>query len=398
MAEFSRVERRFAGSEGEREMLHAVRRRLPEGLVGRIEPFVSHTSPALVAAVHDLILVVAGLLGLWRPWAGLPFALLVTGALVAEGTGRTSAVRWLMPMSPSYNFVVRPRVGPSQGSIVFTTPLDSAPIEPMDLPWLRRIRPMRATLAAATLITAMLSLRTLAEPWGPRTFELYVIALVVLAGAMALGIVAHRRPGPGTDDGSGAAALLELMRRLDQEPIPGVDVWFAFTGCGRSYQGGIQAFLTLHTRALRDPALICSVVEPGRVALRAVVSEGPLYPQAHRPTGPALIERLRWAGVGVPSVDHPDPSDARAARVMGFRAISFRGGDGTSSAEATARATDVLETVARWYADDLARIAVSRPALEQLAKATVDPENTDEEARAALARDGTTPPPPPERL
>lgn len=381
MAEFASVERRFAGSEGERAMLHSVRARLPGGTIGRIEPFVAHTAPALVAAMHDLVLLVGGVIGLWKPWIGLLLSGIVTLSLLAEGSGRVSLIRWGMPLQASYNFVVRRKAATPLGTLVISAPLDAPPVQPMDWPWLRHQRPMRVTFAAAVVVTAMLALRTLAEPWGPRTFELYVTALVVLAVGMLFGIVAHRRPGKGQDDGSGPAVVLELMRRLVDDPIPGVEVWFAFTGCGRSYQGGMDSFLTLHRRSMLDPLLVIALDDPGHVPLRAVVSEGPLFAQAHRPTGPALVERLRWAGVVVPPSDFPGATDARAALVRKVRAVALRGGDGPSSAEAAVRAVDVLETMGRWFGDDLARVAVNRPALEGLARATFDSDTTDEEDR-----------------
>jgi hypothetical protein len=232
------------------------------------------------------------------------------------------------------------------------------------------------------VVTAMLALWSLAEPVGTRTFEIYVIALIILASGMALGMLAHRRPGDGKDDGSGPSVVLELVRRLRDQPVPHLDVWFAFTGCGRAYQTGMEHFLALHSKTLVDPVLVIALDDPGRMPLRAVVSEGPLFPQRHRPTGPALIERLGWAGVLVPAIDLTDATDARTAMLQGYRALAVCGGEGPASPEAAGRAADVLETMARWYADDLARIAISKPGLEQLARAT-----TEVTPRPALERD-----------
>jgi hypothetical protein len=379
MVDLSQIPGRFAGSEGERAMLHAVLKRLPGGAVGRVEGFVAHVSPALVDFLHDAALLVAGLVGFWKPWLGALLGGVLTLSLLLEGSGRMGLFRFFMPKTPSYNFVVRRKVedGPPLGTLVIATPLDAPSAQPIDLPWIAGRRPMRAVFWAALVITAMLTLRAAAEPWGPRTLQIYVVALLVLSTGLAIGLLAHHRPGVGKDDGSGAAVLLELVRRLRDRPLPGVDVWFAFTGCGRAYQGGMEAFLDLHGKTLTDPVLVVAVDDPARMPLRAVVSEGPLFPQHHRPTGPALMERLRWAGVYVPPKDYGGSTDARAALVRGYRALALKGGDGAPSAEAAARAADVLETVGRWFADDLARVATNRPALEELARATfIDEEVT----------------------
>jgi hypothetical protein len=232
---------------------------------------------------------------------------------------------------------------------------------------------------AVLIVDTMLVLRTLAEPWGPRTLELYVSALAVLAVTVIAGSVMHRL-GEGSDDGGGPATLIELMRRFREIPVPGVDVWFAFTGCGHAHQGGMHAFLTLHEKTLPEPCLVVALDAPARPPLRAVVSEGSLLAQHHRSTGPALVERLRWAGVAVPPIDRGGATDARAALVRGYRALALSGGDGRANPGAVERAADVVENIVRWYGEDLARVADVRPALQDLARAT-------EEARArALAK------------
>ena len=64
MQALSRIEGRFAGSEGERQMLDAVRERLPDGVTGRVEGFVGHVNPVFVLGVHGVIIFVAGVVGI----------------------------------------------------------------------------------------------------------------------------------------------------------------------------------------------------------------------------------------------------------------------------------------------------------------------------------------------
>lgn len=349
-------------------MLHQVRSRLPEDLQGRIQGFVAYTSPAFVVGVHAAALLLSGLLGLFQPHLAAVSCALVATSLVAEGTGRWSLLRWLLPKSASYNLVVHlPARSQALGALIVAAPLDVPRWRPERPRWLRR--PMRPVVVAALIVTALLLLRALAEPWGRPTQGMYSASLVVLGLAVALAMVAHRRTGGARSDASGPVALLELVRRIREDRPDHVDVWAVFTGCGNAYQNGMHAFLAVHRRRIVDPVLVVALDDPGRSPLGAVVSEGPLWPQHHRPTGPALIERLRWAGAKIPVVDTPRVTDARAAMLWGYRALALAGGDGVSHTESTTWAVDVLGALIDMYGSDLAQVPDVSPALTRVVQA-----------------------------
>lgn len=374
LAALGGVPHRYAGTEGEREMLYQVRNRIDGGGEPgssaaphrtRIEGFVAYTSPGFVLGAHALALFTAGLVGLRWPLAAALWCAVVTASLVAEGSGRYSLLRRVLPKSASYNLVWRRLVdGKPLGTLVVTAPLDTPRWRPMRPRWLRR--PMQLVLGAAIVMTAVITLRALAEPWGRPTVGMYVASLGVLAGAVALGAVAHRRSGGLHEDPSGPAALLELIRHFDADPPPGIDVWAVFTGCSAAYQNGMHAFLAMRKGRMTEPVLIVSLSEPGRPPLRAAVSEGPLWAQHHRPTGPALVERLRWVGLELPSADSPGVTDARAAMLWGYRALGLVGGEGPTTVDDTMRAVEVTEAISRLYAEDLQRVPDLHPRLRHL--------------------------------
>lgn len=378
-AALSALERRYAGSEQERQMLDRVRERLltpaggasddsapPEAggadaMPVRVEGFVAHTRPLVVLGLHGAFVLVAGLVGYVWPQIGALACLLATVSLVGEGTGQAGLLRLWLGRRPSYNLVVPPEAfveaGPERtaaGTVVLVTPLD---VPEHRLRWARRPRrPLLGVLLSALVLTALLILRSLSEPWGTPLLAMYTGSLAVM-GVTALLVFLTRREASGTPADPGAlAAQLELVRRLRAQPLEGVDVWVVFTGSGRAFQDGARAFLGLRGERLPRPALVLSLLEVGRPPLRAASTEGPLWPQHHRPTGPALVERLRWAGVRVPEVDLPEPTDARAATNLGYRAVSLVGGEGAPTPDAARRAADVAELVVRWFADDLRRI------------------------------------------
>ncbi len=351
------VSHRFAGSEGERAMLHAVRARLPEGIDARTEGFVAHTSTALTVGLHCAALLGFGTLGYWYPLWGAMLVGMVAVSLVSEGTGGISMARWLLPRAASYNLVSRDRSATSLGAVVIAAPLDTPRWRPRLPKWILLRRPLQGVVVAAVLVMFLLLLRTPEHPWGPRGMELYLGGQAVLALALALGVVAHRRVGPERTDASGPAVVLELMRRFKERPVDDIEIWYAFTGCSRAFQGGMRAFLRLHRSSFPETVLVTFLDDPAAGSLGAVVSEGSLWPQHHRATGPALVERLRWAGVLVPAVDLPRVTGARAALLEGFRALGIAGAGGRTDPRLASQAADVAETAVRWFAEDLTRVA-----------------------------------------
>ncbi len=373
MEVLSAIPHRFPGSEGERAMLHAVRERLPPWSTGRIEGFVAHTNPALSVGLHCMALLAFGVLGYWYPFLGAVLGGLVALSLVSESSGGSSVTRWFLPRSASYNLVCQGRPRQALGTVIVCAPLDTDRWHPRLPRWLALKRPLQGVVGAAVLVIFLLVLRSPGHPWGPRTLELFLAGLGVLAVALAVLAVAHRRVGTERSDASGPAVVLELMRRLEGEPVDEVDVWYAFTGCSRAYQGGMNALLRLHKPSLRDPVLVVSLDDPASGPLGAVVSEGSLWPQHHRPTGPALVERLRWAGVLVPPVDLPRNTDARAALLAGYRALGIAGLGHGHRPELAHQAADMAEIAVRWFAEDLARVAHGTEGLQGLAQASRAP-------------------------
>lgn len=394
MDALSRVPHRYAGSPGEREILQQVKDRLPAGLVGRVEGFVAFTSPGLVIGLHAAAILLSALLGLVEPVSATILGGLATLSLWAEGTGKFSLLRLVLPKQASYNLVARleagsagssqaigQEVGPAPiGTVILAAPLDIPRWRPDPPRWFRR--PMQAVLLAATVVVVLLGLRVLAQPWGRPSQGMYGASLLVLGTSVALGFVAHRRAGGAAEDASGPAVLLEVARRMQAAPIPGVDLWFVWTGCGHAYQNGMHAFLAMRGQRLKSPVLVIALDEPGRAPLSAVVSEGPLFAEPHRPTGPALVERLRWAGLQIPSIDHAGVTDARAALRWGYRAVALSGGAAAPSADLAVKAADVTEALVRLFGYDVARTADFTQKMGELAVDRVPPPEAVVEQRA----------------
>ena len=155
-------------------------------------------------------------------------------------------------------------------------------------------------------------------------------------------------------------------------------------GASPTYQNGMGAFLGMRGKHLRAPVFVLALDEPGVEPLSAVVSEGPLYAQHHRPTGPAMIERLRWAGLDLRSTDTNRITDARLAMLWGYRALGLAGaGIGPATGAGTLKAVQVAEALVRLYAEDLRRVPDLHPDLRSLLReAPEEPSAADEDVES----------------
>src|SRR6185369_8769014 len=98
---------------------------------------VAYTASGFVIGAHALALFLGGLLGLWWPLLAAVICTAATASLVAEGSGRFSLLRRVLPKSASYNLVWRRTIEaadgehrPALGSLVVSAPLDAARFAP----------------------------------------------------------------------------------------------------------------------------------------------------------------------------------------------------------------------------------------------------------------------------
>ena len=153
-----------------------------------------------------------------------------------------------------------------------------------------------------------------ALPWRPaRRAGRLLLALSVLADAD----IARSPTVPGaSDDATGVAALIALAGRFAAEPLPGVEVLLASTGCEESGMGGMAALLREHPlEAATSFVLGLDTLGAGRpIVARA---EGPLLAHAYRPGDLALVD----AGARRAGLPPPERWRLRAVDGPGARAL-----------------------------------------------------------------------------
>ncbi len=118
---------------------------------------------------------------------------------------------------------------------------------------------------------------------------------VVSAGAAAVfAQIGSTRVVPGANDNATAViALIELARRLFEQPTESVRVMLVSTGSEESFMEGMQAFMRRHAPSLpRADTFFLAVDTIGSPHLAAIRGEGMLYMNEYPREGLALVDSV----------------------------------------------------------------------------------------------------------
>ena len=118
---------------------------------------------------------------------------------------------------------------------------------------------------------------------------------IVSAGAAAVfAQIGSTRVVPGANDnGTGVIALIELARRLAEEPTSSVRVLLVSSGSEESFMEGMQAFMRRHGPELpQETTFILAVDTIGSPHLTAIRGEGMLYMNEYPRAGLDLVDSV----------------------------------------------------------------------------------------------------------
>lgn len=355
MSNLGFAEDRFAGTEGERAALHAIRQELPTaGWLTRVEGFVAHVHRDWIVLGHALGIALLVLLALVFPtWAAV-LALIVGASLAAECLHSRWSLRTWLIKAPSYNLTSRNQVPEPSASVVITAALDATRgprPSPLARSWHRRT--VQWVVGSCAIGWVLILAHRLDVAFNLIPVEVLYGALGLIAlTSMVRVLMLARRNSNASVDGGGVETVLELMRRFSENGVPGVEIWTSFTGCSDEVGAGMEAFIDLHQRSLADPALFIHVDHPDYRPLVAYTSCGSPFSVPMRATGPGLIERLRWAGLDILERSEPRPSNAYAATLAGHRALTIAGGNGPAPEGALDETCDIVEVLIRLFGQD----------------------------------------------
>jgi hypothetical protein len=333
---------RPATTESESRLREYLHRRLQDrGLTVFEQPFQSVSSLTPAWLTVSALFAASAVLGwlnapaLW--WVGAGCSLAAMAMFWGLVSGRWDVMR-LFLQRPSANLIaVAPPQGEVRRRVVLMAHIDSQRAALMWHPrhvraFGRNFQWQAGVLMAHTLSAILLALSPLVGlAWLPAVAR----AATTLGGLVALygmGLLLHREwflpwVQGANDNGSGTAALLTVMERLADAPLPHTEVWGVFTGCeevGRP--NGAFAFEREYGRQLHDAEFLI-LDHIGRGEPRYLIAEAMLPRARAHPDMVCAMERLAAERpdfcLQPSAVPHGAYTDALPFYLGGYRAIAM---------------------------------------------------------------------------
>ena len=294
VTELSAIHRPSA-SPGERQAAEWVETRMSEqGARARVETGRAHGGYWGPLTMLSIAGALGALVGRRSRAAGTALAGLAAAGVWDDITGGHHHARRLLPKHDTFNVVAE--MGPEQAprTVVLVAHHDAAksglifhPAIPAFV-WRRFPAAIEHSDTSPPLMFPVFggpALAALGSLLGSRRAR--IAGGIVSAGAAAvIGQIGTTRVVPGANDNvTGVVALIELARRLAQEPTSNVRVLLVSTGSEESFMEGMRAFMDSHGPTLpQEGTFVLAVDTVGSPHLTAIRGEGMLlmneYPQA----------------------------------------------------------------------------------------------------------------------
>src|SRR3954452_16655856 len=311
----SSIRPRRAASEGERRTARELEERLREfGREVELQPTRVHPNFGLTHLIHAVAGIVASVLSVYVPAAGLLLALATTASAFGDLTGSFHLVRSLTPTRASQN-VVSDEDGDKPGLIVLVAHYD-APLEAMLERGKLKLWP-RAIFASLGVITVCALGRVIGidAVWFTIIQFIPTVVLIALTPLFVDAMICETTEGR-SDNAAGVATALDVAR-APSDRLEHFDLMLVFTGASAHFGLGMRQWLRRHRKELDPEATAVIVLDniAGGDAAYAVKEGAAVASRMH----PALAEIAGEAG-GT-SFESREVSDAYLARAAGLPAL-----------------------------------------------------------------------------
>ena len=297
---------RPSASEGEREAAEWIRSELESlGVAARVEEERAVGSMYLPLGLLSAAGVVAALGGRRTALLGL----LAAAGIVDDVSGGPHLFRRLLPHRPTFNVTGTAGDPDAEDTLVFVAHHDAARGGVIFRPELTRVvadafpawyERQHTQPQVMRLVAAAPALGAVGGLVGSRRLRRIGAIASALSGLAFLDI-GTRTVVPGANDNlSAVAALLEIARRLHEEPVRGVRVLLVSTGSEESFMEGMRGWVRRHAPRLDRARTRVVVLESvGAPELLLVEGEGMIWMNDYDPGVLAFLDAAA-ADAGVP--------------------------------------------------------------------------------------------------
>jgi Peptidase family M28 len=303
---------RRAGSEAERRTARQIEKRVQD--MGRevdLEPIRVRPNFALTHMLHAVAGVVASVLSVYVPIAGLLLAFLTTLSAFGDLTGSFHLIRSLTPQRASQN-VISDEDNDKPGLIVLVAHYD-APLTGMLLG--RRFTWWPRALFISLAVITLCTLGRLAgiEATGFTVIQFIpTVVLIALTPVFADTALSDTAKG-STDNAAGVAAVLQLAESHSAR-LNHFDLMLIFTGASAHFGLGMRNWLKAHRKELDPEATaVIALDDIGSGDVAYALKEGPVFAARMHPTLAEIAGE-----VGAESYESREISDAYLSRSAGM--------------------------------------------------------------------------------
>jgi Peptidase family M28 len=336
--ELTQIGPRRAGSEAERRAARHLEQRLQAiGREAHLEPTRVRPNFGLTHAIHAVAGVVASVLSVYLPLAGLALAAITTVSAFGDLTGTFHLLRAATPARASQNVVSDENNG-KPGLIVLMAHYD-APLTGMLLD--RRLRAWpRATLISLAVITVCAVGRLFGIDATWFTFIQFIPTVVLIAITPLFVDVAISDTSKGAPDNAAGVATVLRLGESHSGRLNHFDLMVLFTGASAHCGLGMRAWLKSHRKELDPEATaVISVDNLAAGTTAYAAKEGPVVASRMHPT---LVELARESATPYTSTELSDAYLVRGAGLPALRVSTTETGGDTVDPDALARVHDFM--------------------------------------------------------
>jgi len=284
LEKFSSLPHRGATTKQERTAAQFLDGGLKEmGIKESLDSFKAISSYSWEVILFSLFMMVGILMSPWLSFLGTAFVLIGFWSFFRHFMGKSTPFTPFIQKRKSQNVIgqIPPVSGDSKRNLILMAHYDSARASLIFSPSM--VKSFRKNFVFNTVVSAVtIPWAFLGQYWA--SFWWFKLICILLALNQIVNIIIHihreiaHRFVPGiNDNGSGVAAIFDILNDLKKHPLQNTNLWIVFTGCEEAGIQGARYFLNNHKFYLAsENTYVINIDNVGKGNLHYVSGEGML--------------------------------------------------------------------------------------------------------------------------